>query len=42
MRVGERLELGQVVSGFGIEIFNLTHPLYVEGEFLLATEFFAQ
>ena len=31
-----------MVSGFGIEILNLTHLLYVEGEFLFAAEFFAE
>ena len=40
--VGERLEPGHVVSGFGIEILNLPHLLYVEGEFLFAAEFFAE
>ena len=42
MCVRKGLESGHVVSGFGIEILNLTHLLDVEGEFLFAAEFFAQ
>ena len=42
MGIGERMEPGHVVSGFGIEILDLPHLLYVEGEFLFAAEFFAQ